>query len=105
MIDPRLHALDDVLRVDVAIDLGLVVAGEADDGELLAVHGLRFRGRIPRRRGAQKSLRQHPDLELLRPRRVGGDHDRLNLRLLADDRLLAAAARRVLTLHANAIHA
>jgi len=48
-------------------------------------------------------VRHHDDLELLHPRRLGVDDDRLVDRLLADDRLLTAAVRRVLALRADAL--
>src|SRR5262249_23180114 len=105
VVDPRLDALDQTLVVDVAVHLGLVVTGEADDVVLLAANRLGFDGRALRRGGAQESVRHHHDLELLRPRRLGVDDDRLVHRLLADDRLLAAAVRRILALRPHALDA
>ena len=43
-------------------------------------------------------------LELLHPRCICADDDRLRLRLLTADRLPGRAARRVLTLDAHAVH-
>ena len=55
--------------------------------------------------GTQEAVWHHPQLELLRPGRIGADDDRLVLRLLANDRLLPAPVRRILPLQADAVHA
>ena len=85
--------------------LALLSPTKRHDVVFLAADRLGFDGGVSRRGRPEEAVRHHPDLELLRPRRVGADDDRLVLRLLADDRLLAAAARRVLALHAHAIDA
>src|SRR6185436_16689904 len=104
IVDPGLDLLDHVLRVDIAVHLGLVLPGETDDRLLLFADGLHAHRRVVRRRGFEEAVRRHPDLELLHPRRVGADDDRLGLRLLAADWLLAAAARRGLALDSDAVH-
>ena len=71
---------------------------------LLPADRLRAHRGVVRRRGLEEAVRRHPDLELLRPRRVGADDDGLGLRLLASDRLLASAARRLLALQPDAVH-
>ena len=105
VVDPRLDAIDEVAIADVAVDLRLVVSDEAHDLVFLSANRLRFDRRAAPRGRAQEAVRQQDDLELLHPRRVGADDDRLVHRLVADDRLLAAAVRRVLPLRAHALDA
>src|SRR5688572_33443471 len=105
VVDPSLDALDDVLLVDVAVDLGFVVADEGHYVVFLSTDLPGFDSGVPARRGSEKPVRHHPDFKLLRPGRVGIDDDGLGLRLFTDDRLLTAAARRVFSLHAHAVHA
>ena len=101
MIDRRLDAGDQVAFVDERPDGRLVVTDERDHRLLSAFFAID--GRVASRRRTDEAVRHHPDFELLHPWRIGV-HD-VGLRLLADDRLLAAAAGRILALHPHAIDA
>ena len=103
VVDPRLDPLHEILRVEISVHLGLVLPDKRDHLVLLATHRLRLDGRFVRRRGAEEAVRQHHDLELLRPGSGRVDHDNLALRLLADDRLLPPAMRRVFALDADPV--
>src|SRR5687768_9310773 len=105
VVDPGLDTLNEVLLVDVTVDLRLVVADEGHDVVFLSTDLPGFDSGVPARRRSEKPVRHHPDFKLLRPRRVLVDDDGLGLRLFTDDRLLTAAARRVFSLHAHAVHA
>src|SRR5262249_27255995 len=89
--------------VDIAVDGRLVVAHERHDGVAFSADRLRLDGCVPGRGRADKPVRQHPDLELLDPWRIGPDDDRLRLRLFTDDWLQPAAAWRVFALHPDTI--
>ena len=104
IVQPGFDAFDHVLLVNVPIDLGFVLAHECHNVIFLAADRLRLDSGVIGRGRSQETIRRHPDFQLLRPRCVGVDNDRLVLRLFADDRLLAATTRRIFTLHANPVH-
>ncbi len=105
IVDPRFNPFDHVLIVDVAVDLRLVLAGECEDGILLSANGLRRDCGVVSTSCSKKTIRRHRNFQLLDPGRIRGDDDRLALLLFTDDRLLASSTRRILALHADAIHA
>jgi hypothetical protein len=93
----------EILIVDVAVDSSLCsVPLNVDDAIRLAANALRFdRSRCSSPPLAGKACGIIQISSCCTPRRVDGEtDDRLVLHLLAADRLLTAAARRILRLHA-----
>ncbi len=76
-IHPRLHSIEHVLRIEVAVHLRFVGCRECHDGVFLPAHGFRCDRGVAIRSLPQKTMRGHPQVHLYGPRSVRANDDGL----------------------------